>query len=420
MGQLDEIVRQRREEMVVNEANSWRLEKPEITGWKRNVRPGPNKYFIISCDTHLMPPATLFHDRLAKKWHNRLPRMEKRDGKKYLVIEGARPERLVNIDYEDEDLVRNNAGGSGMLQGKSMGLERIADQELDGVDGEVIFPNGPAMLMWTSGDPELVAAQCRVWNDWQWEVCSPHKNRCNPAAALPTLDIEASIQEVERVAKKGYRVLTLPCKPIWGPHDASQLNYNLPDYDPLWAAIQDHDLTITYHVSTGKDPRAARGNGGAIINYVVHSLSPTIEPIVNMCSSGVFERYPGLRAATIEADASWVPWMMQKMDEAYLKHHFWVRPKLKKLPSEYYKSNCFASFGEDRTAMELVETHNLENNFMWGNDYPHHEGSWPHSAEAIERTLGDNLREETREKVLGLNAVRAFRFDIPSEYLNNN
>jgi predicted TIM-barrel fold metal-dependent hydrolase len=255
-----------------------------------------------------------------------------------------------------------------------------------------------------------------VWNDWAWEVCGPFVDRCNPTAALATADIEGSVREVERVAKMGFKILTLPCKPIWGERDVAHINYNLPVYDPLWAAIQEHDLAITFHVSTGMDPRAARGNGGAIINFVVHSLSPTMEPIVSMCASGVFERFPKLRAATIEADAGWVPWMLQKMDEAYLKHHFWVRPKLKQLPSEYYRSNCFASFGEDRSAVELIESHGLQDNFMWANDYPHHEGSWPHSAEAIERTFSNLLTEETRAKTLGLNAARCFGFPIPQQY----
>ena len=149
----------------------------------------------------------------------------------------------------------------------------------------------------------------------------------------------------------------------------------------------------------------------------MHSLSPTIEPIVNLCASGVFERFPKLRVSTIEADAGWVPWMMQKMDEAYLKHHFWVRPKLQGLPSDYYRSNCYASFGEDKAAITLVEAHGLENNFMWANDYPHHEGSWPHSKEAIYRTFGSGLKETTRAKLLGLNAAKAFNFPIPEKYL---
>ncbi|API61401.1 hypothetical protein BSL82_18340 (plasmid) [Tardibacter chloracetimidivorans] len=196
----------------------------------------------------------------------------------------------------------------------------------------------------------------------------------------------------------------------------NRANYNLPIYDPLWAAIQDHDLAITYHVGTSKDPRGARGNGGAIINYVVHALAPTMEPIVNMCSSGVFERHPKLRVATIEANAGWVPWMLQSMDEGYKKHHMWVRPKMKMLPSEYYRANCFASFGEDEAALRMCDAYKLQDCLMWANDYPHHEGSWPHSAEAIERTFDSFVDEPTRAKLLGLNAARMFRFDVPAEY----
>jgi predicted TIM-barrel fold metal-dependent hydrolase len=405
----------------VNPENQWRLEAPKVEGWARGVRPGANKYFIVSCDSHLMPPVTLFRDRLDKKWHGKLPRIERRDdGQRYLVMEGARPERLIEHEFAGEDLLRSKAGGDTMAladsAGTQVGLQRIIDQERDGVDAEVIFPNGPALLMWSSHDNEFVDAQCQVWNDWAWEVCGPYSDRCLPAGAICTADVDLAVREVERIAKKGFKILTLPCKPVFGAHDVSHINYNLPVFDPLWAAIQDNDLAITYHVATGKDPRAARGNGGAIINYVVHALSPIIEPIVSMCASGVFERFPKLRVATIEADAGWVPWMMQKMDEAYLKHHFWVRPKMKQLPSEYYRSNCFASFGEDKAAIALLDEFDLGGNLMWANDYPHHEGSWPHSAEAIERTFGSAVKEEARAQLLGLNAARCFRIDVPDRY----
>lgn len=408
-------------DVVVNSENQWRLQAPTHAAWKRTLRPGPNKYFIVSCDSHLMPPLTLFRDRLDKKWHAKLPRVERReDGQRYLVMEGARPERLIEYEFSGDDLLRSKAGGDTMAlatgAGTQVGLQRTQDQERDGVDAEVIFPNGPALLMWSSADSAFVDAQCQAWNDWAWEVCGPYSQRCLPAAAICAADVDMAVREVERIARKGYRILTLPCKPIFGPHDISHINYNLPVFDPLWAAIQDHDLAITYHVATGSDPRTARGNGGAIINYVVHALSPIIEPIVSMCSSGVFERFPNLRVATIEADAGWAPWMMQKMDEAYLKHHFWVRPKLKQLPSEYYRSNCFASFGEDKAAMALMEEYGLDDNLMWANDYPHHEGSWPHSAEAIERTFGDRVKETARAKLLGLNAARCFRIEIPDRY----
>ena len=61
-----------------------------------------------------------------------------------------------------------------------------------------------------------------------------------------------------------------------------------------------------------------------------------------------------------------------------------------------------------------MQEHGLENNFMWANDYPHHEGTWPHSAEAIEREMG-KISESSRRKVLGENAARVFGFKEVAE-----
>ena len=166
----------------------------------------------------------------------------------------------------------------------------------------------------------------------------------------------------------------MPCKPIWGGHDVDHVNYNLPHFDKMWALIEECDLPITFHVSTGRDPRASRGNGGAVINYVTHSLSPTIEPVANLCASGVLERFPKLRFATVEAGIGWVPWLLDAMDEAFRKHHMWVRPKLQGLPSDYYRAHGFATFQEDPSGLHLAERSNLMDNFCWANDYPHHEG----------------------------------------------
>ena len=65
--------------------------------------------------------------------------------------------------------------------------------------------------------------------------------------------------------------------------------------------------------------------------------------------------------------------------------------------------------------LELAERWNLTDNLMWANDYPHHEGTWPHSAQAIERTMG-HLSEPARAKILGLNAARFFGFPVPPGY----
>jgi len=85
------------------------------------------------------------------------------------------------------------------------------------------------------------------------------------------------------------------------------------------------------------------------------------------------------------------------MDEAYRKHHMWAKPKLPELPSTYFRRQGFATFGEDQSGLALAAEFDLVDNFCWASDYPHPEGSWPHSPEAIERQMG-RLTDEQRAK----------------------
>ena len=88
----------------------------------------------------------------------------------------------------------------------------------------------------------------------------------------------------------------------------------------------------------------------------------------------------------------------------------WSFPKLKQLPSDYLKTQCYATFMEDPVGLSLAEEFGYTDSMLWSNDYPHQEGSWPHSAEAIERQMGQ-LSEESRVKVLGETGKRLFGFD---------
>jgi len=399
-----------RETIEVNEPNRWRLDTPGESGFARTARPTESKakkYYMVSTDTHANEPANLWAERIEPKYRDRLPRViTDEEGVKWRVSEGHRPDRLRLSNLDGEDKARSEAGVGP--------TNRMRDHDLDGIDAEVIFPN-KGLAMWATVDSEFAMAQCRVWNDWAWEEFGPYIDRMSPVAAMATGDLDGTLAEIERTAKLGFKVLTLPCKPIWGGHDIDHVNYNLPHFDKMWALIEETGMPITFHVSTGRDPRASRGNGGAVINYVTHSLAPTIEPVANLCASGVLERFPKLKFATVEAGIGWVPWLLEAMDEAYKKHHFWVRPKLQGLPSDYFRAHGAATFQEDGPGLELAAKYNLTKNFMWANDYPHHEGTWPHSAQAVERTMV-GLTETERANILGLNAAEFFGFKVPAKF----
>ena len=395
-------------EATVDEANLWRQETPGAEGWTRTARPDDgNKYFIASADGHVQEPTDFLSSRIDEAFHDRLPGIVL-DGKGQPMqkTEGFRPVRIRDIPYEGEDRLRNSSGKTPE--------QRLKDLADDGVDAEILFPN-KGLTIWATPDAKFSSAMCRAYNEWAWETFADHNDRLAPMACIAPGDLEGAIAEVQRCAELGFKGLSLPCKPVWGPPSHEAPNYNLPEFDPLWACIQEVDLPMTFHVSTGRDPRTSRGNGGAVINYAVHSLAPTMEPIANLCASGVLDRFETLKFGSIEAGIGWVAWALEAMDEAYRKHHMWRRPKLRLLPSEYFKQNGFASFQEDQPGLDLAREHGLVDNFLWANDFPHHEGTWPHSAAAIERTMG-KLTDAERAKILGLNTARIFRLPVPERY----
>lgn len=402
--------------MVMLEVNEqyvteWRKRTPGHEGWKRVARPGaPNKFFMASMDCHVVEPPNLYVERIDEKFRHRLPRIEvDNKGVKWLVQEGLRPQRVVDFRLTGEDEERAKRGSANPE-------ERLRDQQRDGVDAELIFATR-GLFAFATNDPQFALAQARIFNDWAWEVFGPYNDRMSPAAIVPTADVDLAVAELERVAKMGYRAVMIPCKPLWGPGEAGEKNYNHPDYDRFWGALQDTGLPAVMHVGTGKDPRVATGPGGAVINYLVGALTPIAEPVANLCASGIFDRFPKLKFATIEAGISWIPFVCNKMDEAYLKHHMWVRPKLKMLPSEYFRQYFKCAYMEDSWGVDMAKRYGFIKNIMWSNDYPHHEGTWPHSAEAIERDM-QGLTDEERALVLGLNAAEMFGFTVPEHQRN--
>ena len=415
--------------------NAWRLDSPGSAGWARTARPDdPDKLFMVSADCHAVEPGPYLAERIEPEFRDRIPRIETReDGSQWSVTEGNRPVLVKpakppstetappsgergnqrNNDAlpwtartEPEDERRNSSG-------RTMEA-RLTDQAEDGVDVEFVFPN-KGLVSWATPDPLLADAMCRGWNRWAYDFHGGadgwYGGRSLPLACIATGDLDRAMAEVRWAAERRFVGLCLGNSPVYGPKVWGNLEYNNPAFEPLWSLIEETGLPATFHVSTGRDPRAVGGNGGAIINYVCHSMETTIEPLVQLITSGVFERHPRLRAGIIESGIGFFPWLAETMDYAYRAHHFWVRPVIPELPSAYLRRNCFASFQEDHHGMATAEETGLVDCYLWANDYPHHEGSWPSSAQSIERQMA-GLSDESRAKILGLNAARIFNLPV--------
>lgn len=410
--------------------NAWRVEGSKPTSWgERLVTGHPNKYFVVSADSHANEPLDFLTSRVDAKYKDRLPHVRvDDDGTQWLITDGWAPQPVkipssrrdllpspeefesfeVLAPYtdrmEDEDILRSAAGRS-----VEQRLQHAAE---DGVDAEIVFPQ-KGILTFATPDAAFSGAMTRAWNRWALETFKPEFHRIMPMAMIAAGDVDAAIKEVQWAAANGFHGVMVANRPIFHRLDQprNRLEYNDKMFEPLWAAIQETGLPLVFHVGNGEDPRAVGGKGGAIINFHSAMLSG-IDPLVTLIASGVFERFPNLKAGVIESGIGWIAYVLHMMDHSYKAHHMWVRPVIPELPSTYFKRNCFASSLDDPDAMKHLIELGFEDNLVWSSDYPHHEGSFPHSAISIQRQM-DFMTDEQRAKVLGLNAARIFNIDNP-------
>jgi hypothetical protein len=99
------------------------------------------------------------------------------------------------------------------------------------------------------------------------------------------------------------------------------------------------------------------------------------------------------------------------MDEAYRQHGMFVRPKLSRLPSEIIRQQVYASFQHDKSAVQIVAATGYDN-VLWGDDYPHLEGTYGHTQETL-RGLFAGVSDEVRERVTSGTFNELFR--VPAQ-----
>ena len=165
-------------------------------------------YKFISADSHVQEPNSLYEDRVPAEYRHRTPHIEKRNGSTYLVREGKRDRRLdlaasrITEEDMDREFRRDESGG------RDISI-RLSDQERDGIRGDVIYPN-QGLSLFSSPDPGYQMAVAKAYNDWMIELFGPHPDRFAPAAIVLVADVPASVNEVRRVHKMGYRVISVP------------------------------------------------------------------------------------------------------------------------------------------------------------------------------------------------------------------
>jgi hypothetical protein len=206
---------------------------------------------LFSADCHAGPRLEAFGDfvdrRYADDFADYLELTRQYDARVAEIFAG----RAKDVSYEEIHQVFIERDS---VAGLSDPGEHLRDLEVDGIVGDVIFPQGvvpfaeypsqPGMLppIGYRATSELQAAGCRAYNRWLSEFCAANPGRHAGVGVMPIRDVDAAVREIEWAHGAGLRGMSLP--PI---SDDAYPYFNDPGYDPIWEACARLDMPLSAH-----------------------------------------------------------------------------------------------------------------------------------------------------------------------------
>jgi predicted TIM-barrel fold metal-dependent hydrolase len=378
------------------------------------------RYNVISADCHIdliwLPP-DLFTANARNALRARMPYVEEReDGLRWVSKQGA-DFGLVNAmgsagrPYVPGAIHRaDRMAETGLYDDGKRGIRRLTkpqlrvkDQDLDGIQGEVLYGilGASARLDDTDASTEMLL----IYNRWLEDFCAAQPGRFAGIACVPNHDIPTALAEIERIAARGVlRGIEIPCTP-------EMPGFFEPHWHPLWRAAEDAGLPVHLHTVGGKrqsfDHLAPMQARQAFAVFLTGFQIAMARYLMEAIYGGIFEIAPRMKLVFGESGIGWIPYVLEHMDLEWEEQFQDLTLTMK--PSEYWRRNCLATYQTDRVGVKLLDELG-EDNIMWGSDFPHPDGVWPDSQSFIASELGE-VPEARRRKVICENARKLYRFD---------
>ena len=362
---------------------------------------------VMDTDSHQMEPPSIWQEYIDPAFADRAPAIGTYNGGKRLMMVEDEPITRQTGSYPMDSKDFHEATAKAMMrfqETRAQGFSakaRIADMDAQGVDAQVIYPTvGGQILGKPFKDPELLAAVCRAYNDWSLEYCREDPARLLMAAMLPMQSPQLACEEARRTAELGAACYYVRPNPVGGR------NLYHESYEPLWTLIEDLGKPVCIHDSGS--PHLPSYGDRMDTHTSGHIIAHPFEAMVAMMSLiwyGTIERHPKLKIVHVEADAGWLPYWLQRMEQHFDFSNNAEHPELRRRPTEYFKSNFLVACRGD--AMTLPSVCDLvgDDYLTFNTDYPHPDGTWPQGMADLEN---QPLSAESIQKIFWDNPARVF------------
>ena len=162
--------------------------------------------------------------------------------------------------------------------------------------------------------------------------------------------------------------------------------------------MQDVNMAYAELVRCFIDPGAVGSfvRPNTIDGYFWHSnyWNPLFEmqqALIAMLIAGVFEFYPTLRVGRLEAQNSWLPGILTRIEWDYPQYGDSHAPYLSLTPKEYFQRNCWAAVEGSEPEVEATAGLIGADRMCISTDYPHFDANFPNAA----NNLLNNVTRET-------------------------
>ncbi len=289
---------------------------------------------------------------------------------------------------------------------------RVELMDEQGIDRALMFPTLASLLEERmKDDPELTHAAVHALNQWlyeTWQFDYEQRIFTTPVITLPI--VERAIEELEWVVERGARaVLVRPAPPSGFRGSRS---FGLPEFDPFWEKVVEHDVLVAMHSSDSGYERYADDWVGYATEMtpfepeafrMLSAWRPVEDSVSALVCHGALSRFPDLKIAVVENGSSWVAPLLDRMADVY-----------KKMPQDFLedpvtviKRNVSISPFWEEDLGALADLMGVDR-VLFGSDYPHPEGL-ADPASYVEELEG--LPEESVRKIMGGNLARLIGVD---------
>jgi len=290
--------------------------------------------------------------------------------------------------------------------------ERVKIMLENWVDGSLCFPTFPrfcGQTFYEGEDKDLGMACVQAYNDWMVDDwCGGSEGHLIPLCLIPLWDVEAAALEIRRNAARGVHAVAFSEIPPRLGLPSIHSGY----WDPFFRACEETRTTVNMHIGSSSrmpqtSPDAGSGVSGSLV-WVNSALS-----LMDFLFSGVLRRFPKLKIAYSEGGIGWIPFALEKADDFWEQHNAWtdLKSTVPEPPSTYYYTNVYGCTIRDPFGLQNLDRVGVDN-VTFETDFPHTDGTWPHTKQTAESLL-EGLPDEVKYKVLRGNAIEML--SLPKE-----